>query len=171
MNYIQIGFTRKTHGIHGEVKAAIEEPFEDLFFEAERVFLEIKGIKHPFFIRNIRGGGELIVSFEDIHTREDALRLQSRPIFLPESEVPADLIEAQQAASPYEHLTGYLLIDQQTGPVGVIQEVIEMPQQEMAVVLYQEREVLIPLAPALIVATDEAQKHLLMDLPEGLLTL
>ncbi|MCS7037490.1 MAG: hypothetical protein RMJ33_09345 [Saprospiraceae bacterium] len=171
MNYIQIGFTRKTHGIHGEVKAYIEESFEDLFLESERIFLEIRGIKHPFFIKSIRGGGELIVGFEDINTREDALRLQSRPIFLPENEVPVALLEAQQTTSPRGHLVGYLLVDQQAGTVGVIQEVLEMPQQEMAVVLYQGREVLIPLAEALIVATDDAQKQLLMNLPEGLLTL
>ncbi len=171
MNYIQIGFTRKTHGIHGELKAAIEAPFEEIFFEVERVFLEIKGIKQPFFIKTIRGGGELIVGFEDVRTREDALRLQSRPIFLPESEVPPALMEAQRAARPYEHFIGYLLIDQQIGPVGIIQEVIEMPHQEMAVVLYQNREVFIPLAEAFMVSTDEAQKQLVMDLPEGLLAL
>lgn len=171
MNYIQIGFTRKTHGIHGELKAAIEAPFEEIFLKVERVFLEIKGIKQPFFIKTIRGGGELIVGFEDVCTREDALRLQSRLIFLPESEVPPALMEAQQAARPYEHFIGYLLIDQQIGPVGIIQEVIEMPHQEMAVVLYQNREVFIPLAEAFMVSTDETQKQLVMDLPEGLLTL
>ena len=88
MNFIQIGFTKKTHGIGGEVKVVIEEPFEDLFLEAERVFLEIKGVKQPFFIKSIRGGGDLIVLFEDVANREEAITLQSRGVFLPDTEVP-----------------------------------------------------------------------------------
>ncbi len=171
MNYIQIGFTRKTHGIRGELKVSIEEPFEDLFFEAERVFLEIKGIKQPFFLKSLRDGAELIVAFEDINTREEAFPLQSRPIFLPESEVPQDLIRAQETQGSYDYLVGYTLTDRQSGPIGQVQEVLELPQQYMAVVLYQGREVLIPLASAFIIAQDNEQKQLFMDLPEGLLTL
>lgn len=171
MNYIQIGFTRKTHGIRGEVKAFIEEPFEDLFFEVERIFLEIKGIKQPFFIKNIRGSGELIVKLEDINTREEALRLQSRGIFLPENEVPAELLQALQVVNFYGQLVGYTLIDQTLGTVGVVQDIIQMPQQEMAVVPYQGREVLVPLVEAFILSIDEKRRHLLMNLPEGLLEL
>jgi 16S rRNA processing protein RimM len=46
-----------------------------------------------------------------------------------------------------------------------------MPQQEIAVVVYQNKEVLIPLNEKLIVSIDEDKKVILMDLPEGLLTL
>jgi 16S rRNA processing protein RimM len=44
-----------------------------------------------------------------------------------------------------------------------------MPQQEMAFLDYRGREVLIPLNEQLIISIDETQKHILMDLPEGLL--
>ncbi|MEQ1744166.1 MAG: hypothetical protein ABMA02_01985 [Saprospiraceae bacterium] len=83
MNYVQIGFTRKTHGVAGEIKIVIEEPFEDLFLDADRVFLEIKGAKVPYLIKNVRGGGDLIVLFEDVANREEALTLQARGVFLP----------------------------------------------------------------------------------------
>ncbi len=171
MRYVQIGFTRKTHGIQGELKIAIEPPFEDLFFEVERVFLEIKGIKQPFFIKSIRGGNALIVAFDDVNSREQAALLQSRPVFLPEAEIPDTLLSLLEERSPYEEWVGYWLIDQQIGSVGPIQAVIEMPQQWMAVVAYQGREVLVPLVPAFITAVDSAERRLMMDLPEGLLTL
>ena len=83
MEFTQIGFTKKTHGVAGEIKIAIEEVYEDLFLEADRVFLEIKGAKMPFFIENIRGGGELIVHFEDVKNKEEAWLLQSKGVFLP----------------------------------------------------------------------------------------
>lgn len=170
MDYKQIGHTRKTHGVAGELKVFIEEHFEDIFLEKERIFLEVRGSKQPFFIESVRGGGDLIVKFEDINNREDALLLQSKGVFLPASEVPEDL-EPEEPGLEYDGLTGFLMIDQTTGEIGRIEEVLEMPQQEMAVVQYQGREVLIPLNERFIQKTDKAEKKVFVDLPEGLLTM
>lgn len=170
MDYIQIGFTKKTHGIAGELKVFIEEPYEDIFLEKERVFLEIRGNKQPFFVESIRGAGDLIVKFEDIKVREDALLLQSKPVFLPATEIPEDL-DTTELEPEYAGVTGYLLIDQHAGEIGRITEVLEMPQQEMAVVQYQGREVLIPLNDQFILSVDHAGQKVLVDLPEGLLEL
>lgn len=170
MEYTQIGFTKKTHGIAGELKVFIEEPYEDIFLEADRVFLEIRGAKQPFFIESIRGAGDLIVKFEDIKVREDAILLQSKPVFLPAAEIPDDL-DASEPEPEHAGLTGYLIEDKTAGTIGHIREVIEVPQQEMAVVQYQGREILIPLNPLFIQKIDHKAKIVRMDLPEGLLEL
>lgn len=170
MDYIQIGFTKKTHGIAGELKVFIEEPYEDIFLEKERVFLEIRGNKLPFFVESVRGAGDLIVKFEDIKVREDALLLQSKPIFLPAAEVPEDL-DTTELEPEFAGVTGYLLVDQTAGEIGRITGILEMPQQEMALVEYQGREVMIPLNEQFIQKMDHAGKKVLMDLPEGLLDL
>ncbi len=168
MAYIQIGFLRKTHGVRGEIKAVVEEPFEEFFFQCERIFLEIKGIKQPFFLKSVRGGGELIVAFENVDHREAALLLQHKPILLPQEEVPEELLEVFQKPGPHEYLVGYTLVDQHSGRAAAIQAIRQMPQQDLAVVLYRDKEVLIPLIPAFIRSTDDEQKRLVMDLPEGL---
>jgi 16S rRNA processing protein RimM len=170
MEFTQIGFTKKTHGVKGELKIAIEEPFEDLFFEADRLFIEVKGSKMPFFIQQIRGEGELIIQFEDIDNKDKALLIQSKPVFMPTAEVPAS-IEAPDDGLEYGFLEGFAMSDKTIGEVGAIEEVIEMPQQEMAVVTYKGREVLVPLNDNLIVTISEAKKTILVDLPEGLLDL
>ena len=170
MEYIQIGFTRKTHGIGGELKVFIEEPYEDSFLKKDRVFLDIRGIKQPFFIDHIRGGGDLIVQFEDISTREDALLLQSKGIFLPTGEVP-ETVAPSGPVLAYGRITGYMVTDQAAGEVGAVAEVLNMPQQEMALVRYQGREVLIPLNAQFIVSIDDQAKKVLVHLPEGLLHL
>ena len=171
MDYIQIGFTKKTHGIGGEVKVVIEEPFEDLFLEAERVFLEIKGVKQPFFIKSIRGGGDLIVLFEDVANREEAITLQSRGVFLPDTEVPEEAMLPTEDSSEHGYLVGFILVDQTQGEIGPISEVIEMPQQEMAVVLWKGREVLVPLNEQFVLAVDKVGKIVRTNLPDGLLSL
>jgi 16S rRNA processing protein RimM len=69
----------------------------------------------------------------------------------------------------YEHLAGYTLVDETLGAIGVIDEVLEMPQQEMAFLKYKNREVLVPLNEQLIRSIDEAKRQVIMDLPDGLL--
>ena len=170
MDYTQIGFTKKTHGVAGELKVFVEEHLEDIFLEADRVFLEIRGNKQPYFIETIRGGGDLIVKFEDVKNREDAIPLQSKAVFLPASEVPADL-EPEAPPMAYARVTGYLLVDATAGDIGAVEEVLEMPQQEMAVVHYQGREVWVPLNPQFVRSIDDAGRKVLVDLPEGLLDL
>ncbi len=171
MNYIQIGFTKKTHGIGGELKVIIEEPYEDLFLDADRVFLDIKGSKQPFFIKNIRGGGDLIVSFEDVANREEALMLQSRGVFLPENEVPEEAQVVPDDGLVYGYVVGYTLVDQTLGEIGQIKELLDMPQQEISVVAYQDREVLVPLNAQFVVNVDDAARQVLVNMPEGLLDL
>lgn len=168
VEYTPIGFTKKTHGVAGELKVQIDEQFEDLFLEKDRIFLEIRGSKQPYFIEQIRGAGDLIVKFEDVKNREEALLLQSKPIFLPATEVPEDLT-AEEITLQYAGVAGFMMIDQTVGEVGRIEEVLDMPQQEMAVVQFRGKEVLIPLNDQFIQSIDTAGQKLRVDLPEGLL--
>jgi 16S rRNA processing protein RimM len=170
MAYTQIGFTRKTHGVAGEIKVSIEELYEEVFLGADRIFIETRGTKMPFFVQNVRGGGELIAKFEDVNTREAAMIIQSKPIFLPTAEVPASISLAVETLV-YQHLVGYMLVDKHSGDVATIDEVIEMPQQEMALLRYRNRDVLIPLNDDYIIDVDKKKKRVLLDLPEGLLDL
>lgn len=167
-DYIEIGYTQKTHGVKGELKFFVEDPFFDLIFEKNRVFLDIKGVKVPYFIKEIRGADGHIIHFEDVPNREAALLLQSRKMFLPASEIPADL-ELEPETLEYAGLTGFLLVDAQAGPIGSIEAVLEMPQQEMALVRYKGRETLIPLNAHFIKSVDTKRREVLVDLPDGLL--
>lgn len=165
---IQIGYTQKTHGVAGEIKVNIEPVYEDLFLEQKRVFLDIKGQKVPYFIQHARGGGVLIVKFEDVPNREEAQKLQSKGIFLPKAEVT--IVEAVPEAV-YASLVGYVLADRTLGDIGPIERIIDLPQHELAEVRYQNRLVLVPLHEQSIVYTDKLKRRVLTDLPEGLLDL
>jgi 16S rRNA processing protein RimM len=172
IEYTQIGFVKKAHGTTGEIKVAVDEVYEDLFLSAKRVFVDMRGTKMPLFIQQVRGAGEWIVQFEGYKNRDQIMLIQSRAIWLPASEVPADVaLEADEDELLYGYLVGYMLADKHTGDVGVIEEVLDMPQQEMAVIQYQNREVLIPLHDTYIITIDKTKKRVFADLPEGLLDL
>lgn len=173
--YIQIGYTQKTHGVAGELKLFIEERYWEDFLKNERLFIDVKGIKVPYFIETMRGKETPIVKFEDVDSKEAAFGLQSRGLFLrPEDLVPEDEREfepAEDETLPFARVTGYTLIDATLGELGPIEDVFELPQQQMAVLRYQQREVLVPLHEQFIQSVDEAGKRLYVDLPEGLLEL
>lgn len=171
--YVNIGNTRKAHGITGELKLFIEDKYLEDFLKNERIFLDIKGTKIPYFVANVRGKGDLILQLEEVDNRDTALLLQGREVFLREKDLlleeERELEIPEEETLEFEHLTGFLLVDQTLGEIGPITEVLEMPQQEMAFLTYQNREVLVPLNAQLIVKVDEKNKKVWMDLPDGLL--
>lgn len=141
--------------------------------KTERIFLEIKGVKIPYFIANVRGGGEMILKLEEVDNRDTATLLQSREVLLREQDILPDHarefeIEEEESLE-YEYLVGFMIVDETLGEIGRIDEVLEMPQQEMAFLKYKGREVLVPLNEPFIRSIDKQNNRVLMDLPDGLL--
>lgn len=171
--FVPIGRTRKAHGLIGELKVSIEERYLEDFLKNERVFLDLKGVKIPYFISNVRGKGEMILKLEEVDDRDAAIALQSRDIMLREQDIlPEHAREFEFEEAPgltYAHLVGFLLVDEILGELSAIDEVLDMPQQEMAMLKYKGREVLVPLNEQFIRSIDEANRRVTMDLPDGLM--
>ena len=167
--YLSIGIVRKTHGVKGELKIQIEPPYLDDFFEASVLFLDIKGKQVPYFIEETRAGNDLIVKLEEVNTREAAQDLCNKTIFLREQDLAANPHQSQQ--SQYTDLIGFQMEDSELGTIGLIEDVVEYPQQWLAVLQYQEKEVLVPLNPHFVKQIDVPAKCVRVTLPAGLLTL
>ncbi len=165
MNWIRIGYTGKPHGLNGEIKIILEEDFylEDIV-ENGMFFILDKGQYLPYFIENIRGG-HLITQIEDLETKEDAAKIAKKPIFLKEENLIPREIEEE------ETLIGYMIQDVNLGEIGEIEHIEELPQQEMAMLEKNGKDIMIPLNDSFILSLDEEKKTILMELPEGLLDL
>ncbi len=167
--YVSIGVVRKTHGVKGELKIQIELPYLEDFLEASVLFLDIKGKQVPYFIEEVRAGNDLIVKLEEVNTRETAQDLCNKTIFLREQDLAANPDQIQEAH--YTDLIGFQMEDTELGMVGLIEAVLEYPQQWLAVIQYQEKEALVPLNPHFVKQIDVPGKRVRVTLPEGLLTL
>lgn len=166
---ISIGFCKKPHGVGGELKVQIDAEYVADFLESKVLFIGLQGKEVPYFIENIRAGHDIFVKLEDINTREAAAILAGKEIFLREEDLqfaPADPDEDDP-----ESWIGYQLWDVEHGLIGAIEDVVEYPQQIMAVLTYQGREILIPLNEQLIESVDLDAQTLRMNLPIGLLEL
>lgn len=167
-----IGFTKKTHGIKGELKINIEDRYLEDFAQAEVLFLGLAGRKIPYFIEYINFENPFTVKFEDNNSKEAALELTGKEIFMRTKDL---LLEEEKVLEIeglfYEKYVDFQIQDATLGVIGKIEAIIEYPQQEMAAISIDGKEVLIPLNEQLITSIEETTKMILMDLPEGLLEL
>lgn len=166
-NYIQIGYTKKTHGVNGELKIVVEEEFIEDFDAVEVLFLKIKGQFTPYFIESVRSPKNPIIKFEEVNTKEAAFEMMHTEVFLRSSEVS----EKEETIITIQIYEGFTIIDKNLGQIGTIESVIEFPQQDMAFVTYKGNEVMIPLNDAIVTQINEDKKELIVELPEGLLEL
>lgn len=161
---------RKVHGLRGELKVQVRTAFVEDALRAKVIFIQHQGKALPYFVESIRESNELLLKLEGVNTPEAARALQGSELWLRRAEVLGDPEEPEEDA-PLEALVGYSVFEVEKGLIGEIIEIIEMPQQLMAVVAYQDREVMIPLNDQFLRKVNHRQKKLQMELPEGLLEL
>ena len=172
-NLIPIGFTKKPHGLKGEIKLQVTERYLEDLMNTDVVILQIKGKPTPFFVDDIRVGNTTIGKFEDIDNPESAMSIANKELFLREEDIIPDEFrefEVTEEGLEYEKCIGYTIFDGDIA-IGEIIDILEFPQQEMAVIEFENREVLIPLNVAFVLKRDDDAKQIMMTLPEGLLNL
>lgn len=170
-DFISVGFVRKAHGVYGEMRLQVREVFIDDILKARVLFIRRQGRPSPYFIESIRDAGNILAKLEGINTPEAAKALNGSELLMRREDILQIAEEETAAPLPYAALQGYTIVDSEKGAIGVIEEVIDMPQQALAAVMYKGREVLIPLNEHFIQAIDHAGRRLTMELPEGLLEL
>ncbi len=170
--YTLIGKTKKVHGIKGELRFEVEDYYLEDAFNAAIFFLEIRGQKVPYFVEAVLVRGKLLVKFEDIDDREAALEITSCPVYMRQSDLIPEAEKGQKDSGLlYDKYISYNLVDENKGNIGTIKRVEAYPQQEMAIVDFGAKEILIPLNEELFVKVDDSKKSILLDLPEGFLEL
>ncbi len=167
---VEIGLSLKTVGHRGAIKMDIKAPFEQCLDKIEILLLKVDGDMVPFWIHAIeeRGAG-FIIEFEDVLDPEQAKKLLNRPVFMLERDVQKYL-ESMPVESR-NPLIGYYIMDQHDNHVGFIQSIEQYPQQEMALVEFNNQLRLIPLHDSFIITKDDTNKMIQLALPEGLLEL
>lgn len=172
--YTRVGRILRAFGFEGEMKIEIDIDFEmppnndneKGFTPVEAFFLDTRQGFLPYFVEYLRALKAIhpILKFESVQTKEEAVPLQGQALWLPSADVNLsdDLT--------FGRIIGYTLTDLRMGTVGPIANVLELPQQEMAQVDYQGQEILIPLHDDFIMEIDDAAKTVVMDLPDGLLS-
>lgn len=164
----QLGYVVKTHGLHGELSIMLDVDFPDAYQNLESVFVATSGSDTlvPFFVEHTAvRQNKALIKFEEIDTIEEAETLLKARLYLPLERLPS--LEDDQFY--YHEIIGYTVEDQQQGTLGTVRDVYESTGQDMIVMQYREKEVLIPINDDIVPRVDKKQSIVYVALPEGLL--
>lgn len=164
--YYKIGKLVAVHGLQGELLLKHELGKKTSLKGLNALFIEEKKQSFlPWFIESsrVKNEQELYLKFEGINSREDALRLAHKEVWMTET----DFKKFAAKSSPV-NLLGYEIIN--TGKsLGPVLEVIEQPHQLLCRLEIDQKEVLVPLNDAFLKNINHRKKQVEVELPEGLL--
>ncbi len=149
------------------VKLDTDNPEE--FVQMESVFVDLNGNLVPFFIEEIAlHKTELLrIQFEDVYDEATADSLIGCDLYLPLNLLPK--LTGNQFY--YHEVIGFTVIDQTRGNIGQILGVNDQTAQALFEIIYEGKEILIPIIDEFISSVDKENKTITVKTPEGLLDL
>lgn len=159
---IRIGTMRRPHGKSGELQCQMDNAYWDEA-DADFLILLLDGIFVPFRVEDWRGKGadSLIFRLKGVDTEVKALRLVNAEAYM----LRRDLSEEAEEMMTWQDLTGYEVLN---GNRVVQGRVAAVDESTINTLLELEDGRLLPVHEDLIIEIDEPQKHIVLDLPEGL---
>lgn len=167
--FLPVGRLGKVHGLEGFLRFQLEEKYLDDVAKAGVLFIGHPKSPLPYFIAEIKEGSVLLVRFDDVDNRERAQLISGQEVFLRESDLTDD--NDKDTSSIYLRLAGFTMIDALEGEIGTIKSIEEFPQQVIAMVDFQGKEVMIPLNDHFVRGIDSKNKQVFTELPEGIFSL
>lgn len=161
-----VGKIVKTHGIKGEVTLRIDNEDFDYIEELDYFLLDINDKLIPFFIENITfHSNKSFVLFQDLKTLEAASQLVGVTAYL-----PLELLPERSGNDFYSHeVVDFLVVDEEKGELGKVQEIIEYPTQSLIQILKDGKEILIPIHDDILKDVNREEKKIYIKAPVGLI--
>lgn len=164
-DYYRLGVVVRTHGIKGNLIALVDADNPVRYKKLKAVFLK----KGSLFISvNVESvsvkGNTLNLHLENINTIDEAENYIKTELFLPLSQLPP--LGKKQVY--FHEAVGMKVTDIHEGELGILLQVLDMPEQPIAVVDMNGKELLFPLISEFIEEVDRANNILKVNLPEGL---
>ena len=164
--YIHIGKLAATHGLKGELVLKHSLGKRTDFKNAEAIFIEkIKEEYLPYFHENslIKNNDETIVKLEGIDTKEAAAKFLQKKVWLTKND-----FEKLVSKTAPVNLIDFLVVNN-NAKLGIVESVIEQPQQVVLQITIQNKEVLVPVNESTLKKIDRKKKEVHVNLPNGLL--
>lgn len=164
---IKIGKVTKTHGVSGELSCTF---VNDIFGDDEAPYLvaDIDGIFVPFFIEEYRFKSDVtaLIKFEDIDDTDSAKLLVGRELYFPVKYISDD-----QPLNCGEDILGYKIYSDNRF-IGTVVGVDDTTANVLfSVETESGEEILIPAVDDLVDTIDDKKREIVMNLPDGLLTI
>jgi len=168
-NLIKLGTVIKTHGIHGEV--IIIDESESLTNEySDAFFIEMEGQLVPFFAQKNgikqRNNESFLTLFENINTDNDAKRIVNKMVYILHQHKKKKKISEEIGL---DQLIGFEVKNTNSPAIGILSEIIDIPNNPLLKIMNQEKEILIPVNSMTIQDINFESKSMRITIPNGLL--
>lgn len=170
----EVGFLGKPHGINGEINLIMTREINP--GDLSCIILDVEGINVPFFIEKLRQRGveSYLVTIDGINSEKDAALLVNKKVMALTSEVE-ELDEGGEDDEEGFYAVDFIgyRVDCTDGMLrGEIIDVDDSTENVLFVIRTDEgRQVLVPVADEFITDIDVENRHVEMDLPEGIVDL
>lgn len=162
--YLAIGFLRRPHGVMGEMIMDLHTDFPERIKTGRKVYL---GDKHEAAtLGSVRPhANHVLIKIRGCDTPESVGKYRNTWVYVKSTEVPA-LPEGQ--VYKYE-LVGLNVIDDSNNELGTVTEIIETGANDVYVVKKDDKEILLPAIPDVILKVDMKKKMITVHLIDGLI--
>ncbi len=159
MNFTEIGYFSKTHGLKGELQLNITRDFD--IKNCNAIIIKTSNGDSPQFISEFRETKNgFNISLEEIDSVEKAKAFVGKKVLVNEEFV------FEEETHP---LIGYILIDKKFGEVGTITHIDDTGANPVLNIDHKGKQVILPYNKDLVIDIDDAKKTLNYKAPEGLI--
>jgi 16S rRNA processing protein RimM len=164
-----LGKIAKKFSFKGEVLIYLDTDEPELYGNMESVFVDFNNNLVPFFIEHSsqHKNDFLKVKFEEIDSEAEADEIIGAGVYLPLSMLPK--LEGNKFY--FHEVIGFNVFDQRIGNIGKIVSINDTTSQPLFEILFNEKEILIPMIDQFIVEVNRKEKQIILNTPEGLVDL
>lgn len=163
----EIGKVLKRVGFKGEMIIETKSVLLDRLQPGVPLFIGSHRNHIPYFIETIKPGNPTILKLEDINNPEEVVTLHNKSIFVQD----ASMLEIEHVEDNFNVLVGCIAHDENDEPIGEILRIEEFPQQIMAFIKHNKKEIMIPLNETYILQINVKETYIQLKLPDGILDL
>jgi 16S rRNA processing protein RimM len=162
----KVGYILKPHGLKGAVTVSIDPDTPNDFQTLNIIFIQQDDNLVPYVVESISvKGDKAFVKFEDVETPEAAAEISKKSMFLPKTARP----KSGRGEFYDDEILNFTVSDENHGELGKIEEVMTVGPNKMLVVMFEGREVLIPVNGPFITGINKTKKKVAVTLPDGFL--
>ena len=166
--YFKVGIITSTHGLKGEVKVFPTTDDMYRYDKLKHVEMEYRGRRIPLDIERVRYFKQfVIVKFKGLDTINDVERYGKCPLFVSRQ----DAVPLEEGENYVADLIGLPVITDEGLELGPLKDILFTGANDVYVVDYQGKELLIPSIKECILHVDLEKGEILVHLLEGLLSL
>jgi 16S rRNA processing protein RimM len=164
--YFLVGKIIRTHGYKGGLKAMFDVDQPGEYRELEMIFIEVKEQLIPWMIESLHfERNKVNLKLTDLNDMEGAERLVGSFLYLPVELLP----KLKGNRFYYHEVTGFKVHDRIHGDIGIIDRVIDLPNNPLFAVVFEGKEILLPISDEVILKVDRRKKSIEVNAPEGLI--